>query len=220
MIATIKQSEESGSSDWLFSRIKEELYNKGYSIQYNAVPGTLCDSLFMHLQRMPDSQFVSAGIGRSQDFNVNEFVRRDQICWITGNSAPGAAWLKWCQELLQFLNRNLFLGLFTFESHFAHYAPGAFYKKHLDAFRGQSNRKLSLVLYLNPGWMPDDGGELLLYTNDEKDVIRVTPVFGTLVTFLTEDFPHEVLPARRDRYSIAGWYSINSSTEQRVDPAA
>ncbi len=220
MISTINPLEESGVNDWLFSAISEELYAKGYSIQHNAVSGELCNALFMHLQQMSDNQFVSAGVGRSQDYNVNEFVRRDQICWITGNSVPGAAWLNWCQELLQYLNRNLLLGLFSFESHFAHYAPGAFYKKHLDAFRGQSNRKLSLVLYLNPGWLPDDGGELLLYTNEERDVIRVTPAFGTLVTFLSEDFPHEVLPARRDRYSIAGWFRINSSTELRVDPAS
>lgn len=220
MISTINPLEESGVNDWLFSGISEELYAKGYSIQPNAVPGELCSALFMHLQEMSDSQFVSAGVGRSQDYNVNEFVRRDQICWIAGNSVPGAAWLNWCQELLQYLNRNLLLGLFSFESHFAHYAPGAFYKKHLDAFRGQSNRKLSLVLYLNPGWLPDDGGELLLYTNQGQDPIRVTPAFGTLVTFLSEEFPHEVLPARRDRYSIAGWYRINSSTGQRVDPAS
>ena len=47
---------------------------------------------------------------------------------------------------------------------------------------------------------------------------RVTPSFATLVCFLSERFPHEVLPAKRPRYSIAGWYRVNGSTTQRVDP--
>ncbi|MEC7468361.1 MAG: 2OG-Fe(II) oxygenase, partial [Pseudomonadota bacterium] len=32
------------------------------------------------------------------------------------------------------------------------------------------------------------------------------------------EFPHEVLPATRDRFSIAGWFRVNNSTAQRVDP--
>jgi SM-20-related protein len=47
---------------------------------------------------------------------------------------------------------------------------------------------------------------------------KVTPLMGTLVLFLSEDFPHEVLPATRDRYAIAGWYRINTSVSDRVDP--
>src|SRR5690606_33675317 len=109
--------------------------------------------------------------------------------------------------------------LFSFESHFAHYGTGDFYKKHLDAFKGETNRVLSLVYYLNPGWLPEDGGELKLYlSEDEGRTINVTPAFGTLVVFLSEDFPHEVLPAKRDRYSIAGWFRVNTSCTDRVDP--
>ncbi|MAM70330.1 MAG: 2OG-Fe(II) oxygenase [Gammaproteobacteria bacterium] len=220
MSARIKRADDSGADEWLFAGIGEEIYSKGYSIQHNAVPVDLCESLFMHLQQMDDEQFVNAGIGRQRDYSVNGFVRRDEICWINGNSDCGAAWLDWCQQLQAYLNRKLFLGLFSFESHFAHYAPGAFYKTHYDSFRGESNRRLSLVLYLNPGWLPDDGGELLIYLDEDRNSVRVTPGFGTLVTFLSEQFPHEVLPAKRDRYSIAGWYRVNSSTEDKVDPAS
>jgi SM-20-related protein len=35
---------------------------------------------------------------------------------------------------------------------------------------------------------------------------------------LSEDHLHEVLPTQRDRYSIAGWYRVNSSNANRVDP--
>jgi SM-20-related protein len=168
---------------------------------------------------MSDGQFNPAGIGRELMHMHNRFVRNDEICWITGESDAGRNWLAFADRLQTFLNRHLLLGLFSFESHFARYAPGAFYKRHLDAFRGQTNRTLSIVAYLNTGWSTDDGGELVLYCDmADREGLRVSPIAGTVVVFLSEDFPHEVLPARRDRYSIAGWYSVNRTTADRVDP--
>ena len=48
--------------------------------------------------------------------------------------------------------------------------------------------------------------------------ISITPSFGTIVVFLSEEFPHEVLPAMRDRYAIAGWFRLNSSIANNIDP--
>ncbi len=208
-----------GSSAHLYETIANDLRATGFSINVNALPQELAESLWHYLQGMPDRAFDAAGIGRDRDHMLNNFVRSDQICWITGEDAPCRRWLAWASELQAYLNRRLLLGLFSFESHFAHYAPGDFYKKHLDAFKGEANRMLSLVVYLNPGWQPTDGGELVLYTaDDDSQSIQVTPGFGTVVAFLSEDFPHEVLPAARDRYSIAGWFRVNTSHAGRVDP--
>ena len=180
------------------------------------MPQALSESL---IQTMNQFNFEQAGIGRDQAHSLNNFVRTDQISWITGESDAGKHWLEWSAGLQTYLNRRLFLGLFSFESHFAHYSPGDFYKRHYDAFKGQANRILSVVVYLNHAWQPDEGGELVLYMNDhDKEGTKVTPSFGTVVVFLSEDFPHEVLPAVRDRYSIAGWYRVNTSTTDRVDP--
>lgn len=212
---------DEGHLDSLFEAIARDLRDKGFSINPNALPHELAESLWLHLQDTQANQFVRAGIGREDDHTLNEFVRTDEICWITGESEAGQQWIDWTQKLQSYLNRRLLLGLFSFESHFAHYAPGDFYRKHLDAFKGEANRVLSLVVYLNPGWLPEDGGELVIYTDeDSQDTVNVTPAFATLVTFLSEDFPHEVLPAMRDRYSIAGWFRVNTSNGDRVDPPA
>ena len=118
-----------------------------------------------------------------------------------------------------YLNRHLLLGLFSFESHLSHYAPGNYYKRHFDAFHGEKNRILTIVAYLNPNWTSSDGGELVLYRSEkDKEGIKVIPLMGTIVTFLSEEFPHEVLPAHRDRFSIAGWFHLNGSVNNKIDP--
>jgi SM-20-related protein len=203
----------------LFGLIADDIEKQGYSIRPGALPEEISASLFAHQQNMSASKYDDAGIGRGDDYLKNEFVRTNEICWINGESDAGRLWIEWTSQLQTFLNRRLFLGLFSFESHFAHYKPGDYYKRHYDAFRGEANRVLSIITYLNPGWMTTDGGELVLYSDDhDKEGLKVVPLYGTIVVFLSEEFPHEVLPASRDRYSIAGWFRVNTSTDNKIDP--
>ncbi|GGF55127.1 2OG-Fe(II) oxygenase [Alteromonas lipolytica] len=207
----------SAAPETLFEGIAQDLIQRGYSIIPNALSPALTSRLSAYAMETID--FDPAGIGRASQFHQNEFVRTDEICWIQGTAAVTTAWLNWMDCLKSYLNQRLFLGLFSYESHFAHYPPGSFYKRHLDAFSGESNRVLSTVFYLNSDWGKDDGGELVIYLpNEQDDCVSVTPLAGTLVIFLSEEFPHEVLPANRDRFSIAGWFRVNNSTAQRVDP--
>lgn len=209
----------SSGDDALFRRIADDIERQGYSIRPGALPEPVASALYEYQQSLDENKYIDAGIGRGDRFLKTEFVRSDQIHWISDDSEAGRQWVDWTGRLQRVLNQRLFLGLFSFESHFAHYPPGAFYKRHYDAFRGDVNRVLSVVAYLNPGWGHADGGELALYREDrDREGIRVVPLYGTLVVFLSEEFPHEVLPAHRDRYSIAGWYRVNGSTGNRVDP--
>jgi SM-20-related protein len=189
------------------------------------LPTDLTRLLLQHIIELPTEEFKRAGIGRTKDHQVNDFIRTDEISWITNNSNASSAWLNWTEALQAYLNRRLFLGLFSFESHFAHYAKGDFYKKHKDAFKGEGNRVLSVVVYLNQHWSPSDGGELVIYDNKspvsslvDNRKITVSSTFRTIVVFLSEEFPHEVLPAKRDRYSIAGWFRLNNSIANNIDP--
>ena len=223
MITTLSvpasQAGERDINHQLFSNLAEDLLTQGYSIQPAGLPDSLALALQQHQIDMDESLFNEAGIGRGDDFMQNAFVRTDEICWINGTAEAGRQWLDWAESLRRHLNQKLLLGLFSFESHFAHYRPGDYYKRHQDAFTGEANRVLSLVVYLNPGWGHEDGGELVLYLNEaDQTGIRVTPMMGTVVAFLSEEFPHEVLPAVRDRYSVAGWFRVNTSHAGRIDP--
>jgi len=216
---TTEEDASAQQKEQLFNAIAGDLQSKGYSINPLALPPKLADALLHQVLETPDGQFVPAGIGRAKGQLQDQTVRKDNIRWITEDSAACRQWLQWAGELQRCLNRQLFLGLFSLESHFAHYSEGDFYRRHLDAFKGEGNRIVSVVAYLNPNWHGEDGGELVIYTEKgEPDGVRVTPAHGTLVLFLSEDFEHEVLAARRDRYSIAGWFRLNSSSALRVDP--
>ncbi|KZY33532.1 2OG-Fe(II) oxygenase [Oleiphilus sp. HI0081] len=203
----------------LFESIAQDLIQTGCSINEGAIPQALADALAQEVKGLASEKFKKAGIGREQDFVRNETVRSDEIAWISEETEAGKAWLEWASQLQSYMNRRLYLGLFSFESHFAHYSAGDFYQRHLDAFKGQSNRTLTLVAYFNKDWTQEDGGELVVYKDqDDQEGQKVLPSFATLVVFLSEEFPHEVLPAKKDRYSIAGWFRVNTSSADRVDP--
>lgn len=155
-----------------------------------------------------------AGIGRGHTHHLDIQTRSDNIHWLDGSSATQQDYLAQMDALRTTLNRELMLGLFEYEAHFAFYAPGAFYKKHRDSFAGSTSRIVSVVTYLNHDWPPGSGGELRLFADDgEQEMARVLPQAGTAVVFLSERIPHEVLPATRERYSIAGWFRVNTQTE-------
>jgi len=207
------------NNEYLFDKISNDIYTTGYSINENAMPVELLGELVEYLDSLNKAKFKSAKIGRNKQQKLMKVVRSDEIYWMTGKAEQEKSWVLWAENLQAYLNRRLFLGLFSFESHFAHYSTGDFYKRHYDAFKGEANRVLSVVVYLNPERDEKDGGELVIYLNDaDREGIKIIPTLGTLVVFLSEDFAHEVLPTCVDRYSIAGWFRVSASTSDRVDP--
>lgn len=147
------------------------------------------------------------GVGR-----VSSSLRGDSTHWfITGAmSAPQQIFVDRLEVLRVALSRQLMLGLVDFESHYAAYRPGAGYARHLDCLRGNDARVISAVFYLNDGWQQADGGALRLYLADGS-ARDVYPHAGSLLLFLSAEFEHEVLPASRDRLSIAGWMRQRSA---------
>ncbi|WP_166804990.1 2OG-Fe(II) oxygenase [Nitrosococcus wardiae] len=203
----------------IFNQIASAIETQGYIVLSSVLPEPLTNSLFIHLKSTKEQDFYRAGIGREFNYHVNQFVRTDQICWIDQRHSATKAYLAWIERLRLELNRRLFLGLFDYECHFACYPVGAFYKRHLDAFSDSRNRIITTVLYLNPNWMPDDGGELLLYSIENNTLLeKIAPEYGKMVLFLSEKFPHEVVTTNKLRYSLSGWFRVNNSFGAVIDP--
>ncbi|MEM5461184.1 2OG-Fe(II) oxygenase [Paraburkholderia phytofirmans] len=133
-------------------------------------------------------------------------LRGDSTRWFRPDapSIQQQAFADRIEALRNALNRDLFLGLVDTESHYAVYRPGAGYARHLDCLRNNDSRVISAVFYLDEAWQDADGGALRLYLADQS-YHDVFPRAGTLLLFLSAQFEHEVLPATRDRMSIACW---------------
>ncbi|BCN92541.1 prolyl 4-hydroxylase subunit alpha [Thiomicrorhabdus immobilis] len=199
----------------------DNLVEHGWYALADAIPMQMCAELLSDIERYDEAGALKpAGIGRGDEHQIAKEIRRDQIKWLDGSSEVQRQYLQYMAQLQYELNKALFLGLFEYECHYALYQQGDFYKKHLDSFKGQANRMVSSVLYLNPDWQPDWGGELVIYNEeDNAEIARVLPEMGKLVVFMSEQMPHEVLPTLQPRASVTGWFRCNNSTAMLADPA-
>lgn len=193
--------------DATLTRIVDDLAEHGWSQCDLFIPDSLTRELAAECQqRAASGHLAPAAVGRGADAQVRENVRGDSIQWLeTGQAVATDAYLAVMDQLRQFLNQSLYLGLDDYESHFALYPPGAFYQRHVDRFRDDDRRTVSAVLYLNESWLAEQGGALRLYLKDDE-MLDVPPLGGRLVIFMSGDLPHEVLPASRERMSLTGWF--------------
>jgi SM-20-related protein len=192
--------------------IADHLEHSGYIVLEMPLPDTLLTQLFTRCQDDDPVRFQAAHIGRGANKKQINSIRGDVISWLEETDSIDQAYLAWMEKLRTGLNAALYLGLFDYESHYAIYGAGTGYAKHSDVLNGKKNRILSTVLYLNEDWQTRDGGELILFEPAGTAVIAtVAPKFGTMIIFLSESFPHEVLLAHHTRRSIAGWFRASGS---------
>ena len=114
------------------------------------------------------------------------------------------------------------------------YPVGGHYRRHLDVANRETRavrRELSFLLYLTPeDWdAARDGGTLQIYPpgsgagdtasrSGQPDgkaptlhgasdcLLEVEPSAGTLVIFESVSVPHAVMPTRRERLALVGWF--------------
>lgn len=180
----------------------EAIYSNGYAV-FNNFFDEKSINTFLDIFR-DKITLTAAGIGKENSLTKNTEIRSDKISWFEKGSDPqiDLLFFKVIEDLQQALNRRCYLGLNASEFHFAKYEPGSFYKRHKDIFNSDSDRKISVILYLNKNWKEGDGGELKLYLDTKA--VTVLPEAGTLVMFESH-YEHEVLLSNSDRYSITGW---------------
>lgn len=157
------------------------------------------------------SPMRQAAVGKGQGRGIHEEIRNDAIHWLSRDSrAPQQSrYVQKMERLRMQLNEHCFLGLFDFQSHFALYPEGGFYKAHRDQHAHATNRVVTVILYLNQTWQPGDGGELRIWTTPgaaKGPSVLIEPRMGTMVCFLSDDYWHEVLISQKPRMSITGWF--------------
>lgn len=213
-------------------KLINDLANHGYAICNDfLLPETVTSLADEAGRRYLAGDMAQANTGQhAKTFNTN--IRGDHIFWLNETAESSVentpnnmhknvlentsirTYLNQMHTLKDALNQHLFMNLHEIETHLAVYPIGSYYAKHLDQFsqgEGFQKRQLSSVLYLNHNWRLDDGGALRLHLSDSQ-YIDIAPTAGKLVLFLSPQFWHEVLPAKRLRASLTGWFKTRLNT--------
>jgi len=151
-----------------------------------------------------DSHFYKASTGKLKTINNS---RTDEIDWFDPLDLNLIQTLVWDRltNLRVKLNEHFYLGLVELEGHYAKYNISGHYDKHLDRFQNDNARTITIIIYLNPVWNDQLGGELRIYPIHTAP-LNIIPLAGRLVCFLSAELPHEVLNTLQLRQSFAGWF--------------
>jgi SM-20-related protein len=185
----------------LTAREVEQLGTHGWFTRASFLGPELAARVLADARRVP---LRRAGIRRGHE--LDDSVRTDELAWLTKEDSSGAL----AEAVTQFeglmgeLNESAWLGLRTFDLQLARYGAGARYARHRDAFPGEDNRRVTAIVYLNPGWEPEHGGSLLLHL---VPPVLVEPRLDRLIVFRSEVVEHEVLEAHAERWALTAWYS-------------
>ena len=167
---------------------------------------TLADGLSAHILKLQQAGLLhAAGTGNGEKKGIHESIRNDKICWLnhSNHNSFEQEFLQQADAFIAYLNQTCYTGINACEFHYAVYDCNSFYKRHLDQFRTNGNRKFSLITYLNKGWTDEDGGQLHIY--NEAHTERILPHARTAVFFKSDELEHEVTLTHRQRLSVTGW---------------
>lgn len=167
---------------------------------------TLSNGLQQNIvQLQKEGLMIAAGIGNEVVMDAKQNMRGDKIYWMDKSHSNifEQEFLSQVEDFVEYLNRTCYTGINGYEFHYAVYEAGSGYKRHKDQFKNDSNRKYSLIHYLNVNWEEENGGNLLVYQNDL--VQQIHPKSQTAVFFKSDEIEHEVSKSNRSRMSVTGW---------------
>jgi SM-20-related protein len=189
-----------------FDLLIDSYLDNKIGIDANFLTDALSQGLQQNIRQLQsDNLMVAAGIGNSDVKDTQQKMRSDTIYWMdkSHDNIFEQEFLHQVDNFVDRLNSTCYTGINSYEFHYAVYEEGSFYKRHKDQFKTDSDRKYSLINYLNNNWLEADGGQLLVYQNDL--VQKIQPQSQKAVFFKSDEMEHEVSLSHRTRMSITGW---------------
>ena len=188
-----------------FEEIVETFITGKVGISDLFLTGQLASLLQQHIHRLSeDGQMVNAGVGNNTP-DMDKKIRGDKIHWLDKKNKHDdeLGFLEHVEHFIEYLNKTCYTGINAYEFHYALYEEGSFYRRHKDQFRNDSNRKYSMISYLNDDWLEADGGQLWVHQDGETQ--KILPTNRKAVFFQSNELEHEVTTANRSRMSVTGW---------------
>lgn len=189
-----------------FDLLIDSYLESNVGIDANFLTSALSKGLQDNILQLQRNELMNAaGIGNDEVRDPNQKMRSDKIYWMDRKheNAFENEFLTLAENFIDRLNETCYTGINSYEFHYAVYEEGSFYRRHKDRFANDSNRKYSLISYLNNDWLEEDGGQLLVYQNEQAQ--KIQPHSQTAVFFKSDETEHEVIRANRSRMSVSGW---------------
>lgn len=190
----------------IFNTIIDSFIENKIGIAENFLSASLSFNLKENLKALfLNNQLKSAGIGDSKNVAYDDLFRGDNIYWLDkkNHNIHENVFFDLMDSFVLYLNESCYTGINSYEFHYTLYETGSFYKKHIDQFRNNDNRKYSMIMYLNENWEKNDGGELCIHY--QNSIQNISPTNGKIVFFQSNELEHEVLITNKPRMSITGW---------------
>lgn len=189
-----------------FDTLIDSYLNDNVGIDQSFLSEKLANGLQQNIMQLQEEdEMTAAGIGNETVMDTTQKMWGNKIYWMDKKHSNiyEQEFLQLAENFIEHLNSTCYTGINAYEFHYAVYEGGSFYKRHKDQFKNDSNRKYSLINYLNKNWLEEDGGQLLVYQNET--VQKIQPQSQTAVFFKSSEMEHEVAIANRQRMSITGW---------------
>jgi len=197
--------------------VADALAGEGWLVIEDFVPEALWRPLAARAVAIDD--YTPAGVGRGDDWRRAAGIRTDRIRWLDAANPDDASWLDAMEQL-----RLASTARCSWVCSSTRPISRAMPREPITAATWMPFAAVAIV------WCrrcctstttggPAGGGELVLYPAECPEGILVAPRGGTLAVFLSEEIPHEVLPTRAPRHSIAGWFRRNRTDSTHLDPA-
>lgn len=191
-----------------FKGINISLEENKWFHQEHFLSDDLCEKLSKISKKKEKGNLFSHGkIGRGIKTKKNSSIRNGSIGWINFDEENSS--LKSLNfilaELMNSISLYFRIPLRRFESQFALYNQGGFYKPHLDQHKMARHRQLTCCIYLNDC---KKGGEFVLFKSGSKSQIEkvIKPRKGSIALFFSADIYHEVKLVNDPRLSITTWF--------------
>lgn len=189
-----------------FEAIIANFIENNIGISEDFLSKNLSENLKINLLALHKEELLLlAGTGNAEKLAHNASVRSDSIYWLDRkhDNKYENEFFNQIEDFIKYLNKTCYTGITGYEFHYSLYEIGSFYKKHLDQFQNNSDRKYSLISYLNTDWVEGDGGQLLIHQDGGNQ--KISPTQGKTIFFKSNQLEHEVLVTNQRRMSITGW---------------
>ncbi|MCY7292666.1 MAG: 2OG-Fe(II) oxygenase, partial [Ferruginibacter sp.] len=171
-----------------FDLLIDTYLDNNIGIDNNFLTATLSAGLQKNIQQLQkDDMMTFAGVGNEPVMDTQQKMRGDKIYWMdkSHDNIFEQEFLHHIENFIERLNSTCYTGINNYEFHYAVYGEGAGYKRHKDQFKNDSNRKYSLINYLNNNWVEENGGQLIIYQNEETQ--KIQPQSQTAVFFKSNE---------------------------------